>query len=132
MDAMPRLPSLLGALILAWLAAWSAYWPASAAGPTPLCIYDGNSFSEGAHVCAQGSLVLTCSVAGDRAVWKVVTDREISRLCVTPSREAVGPRWRRQVIRRAPPSVAPPEDTAAPSVGGPGKCFTFNGKRYCE
>ena len=132
MNAMIRLPTLIGLSMLALSGPWHAE-PAQAAGTTPLCIYDGNSFSEGAHICAQASLVMTCSIVADRPVWKVVTDREVSRLCVTPSRDATGYRERRHVVRRSPANVAaPPADTAVAPSGGSGKCFTFNGKRFCE
>jgi len=132
MNAMPRLPTRIGIFVLALSGPWHAE-PARAAGPTPLCIYDGNSFSEGAHICAQASLVMACSIVGERPVWKVVTDREISRLCVTPSRDATGYRGRHPMVRRSPGNVvAPPAEAAVPPSGGPGKCFTFNGKRFCE
>ncbi len=129
MPAMPRLSALFAVLTLAL----PGLCPIQAAAATPLCIYDGNSFSEGAHICAQASLVMTCSIVADRPVWKVVTDREISRLCVTPSRDATGYRERRHVVRRSPANIAaPPADTAVAPGGGSGKCFTFNGKRFCE
>jgi hypothetical protein len=129
LSPMPRFPILIGASALA-LSALVQPWPARAADPAPLCIYEGNSFSEGAHICAESSLMMTCSMAGDRAIWKVVTDREISRLCATPSRGETSYRPRRHVARRSaavsiPPSISPP-------AAGSAKCFTFNGKRFCE
>ena len=129
MRSMPRIATFIGTFALA-LAATGTTPPARAADP-PLCIYDGNSFSEGAHICGQASLVMTCAVTGDRAVWKVVTDRDINRLCTTSSRSEAGtrPRAHRHAARRfssniSPPIGFPPTDSA--------KCFTFNGKRYCE
>jgi len=130
MRSMLRVATFIGTFALV-LTATGATSPARAADP-PLCIYDGNSFSEGAHICGQASLVMTCAVTGDRAVWKVVTDRDISRLCTTSSRSEAGtrPRAHRHAARRfssnsvSPPIGFPPTDQA--------KCFTFNGKRYCE
>src|SRR6201999_723545 len=81
--AMLRLATLPCAFVLALSALWQPQ-PARAADSPPLCIYKGNSFSEGANICGQASLVLACTIVGGRAAWKVVTCREGSRLCVTP------------------------------------------------
>ena len=129
MCPMLRAPTSIGLFILVLTALGSA-GPARAADPAPLCIYEGNSFSEGAHICAQASLMMSCSMVGERAVWKVVTEREVSRLCVKPSRTDTSIRPRRHAARHAPSaSVAPPSDLPAT---GSAKCFTFNGKRFCE
>jgi hypothetical protein len=129
-DAMFRLATLPCAFVLALSALWQPQSVYAADSP-PLCIYKGNSFSEGANICGQASLVLACTVVGDRAVWKVVTDREISRLCVTPSRvEEPNYRPHRRIARHMPSS------NIAPAIGQPAagsaKCFMFNGKRFCE
>jgi hypothetical protein len=129
MRRMLRL-STAGVIALA-VAALGSVSPTRAADPA-LCIYDGNSFSEGAHICAQASLMMTCSVTGDHAIWKVVTDRDISRLCVRPSREdtRANVRTRHRVARHySSNSIAPP--TNLPGTNS-AKCFTFNGKRFCE
>jgi hypothetical protein len=130
MRRMLRTTTVTGFIALA-LAAFGTALPARAAD-APLCIYDGNSFSEGAHICAQASLMMTCSVAGDRAVWKVVTDRDISRLCIRPSRAdtTTTMRSRRHVARHHASSNVSPQ--IGPPAAGSAKCFTFNGKRYCE
>ena len=130
MRLMQRIPSFVGVIALA-LTALGAASPTRAADPA-LCIYDGNSFSEGAHICAQASLMMTCSVTGDRAIWKVVTDRDISRLCVRPSRTdtTTTMRSRRHVARHHASSNVSPQ--IGPPAAGSAKCFTFNGKRYCE
>ena len=130
MRRMLRTATVTGFIALA-LAAFGTPLPARAAD-APLCIYEGNSFSEGAHICAQASLMMTCSIAGERAIWKVVTDRDISRLCVRPSRgdTSTSTRPRHRVARHYSSS------NVSPPAGLPGtnseKCFTFNGKRYCE
>jgi len=130
MRPMLRASTSIGVFVLTLTALGSA-GPARAADPAPLCIYEGNSFSEGAHICAQASLMMSCTMVGERAVWKVVTEREVSRLCVTPSSRAdTSVRSRRHVARYVPSA------SAAPSVDlpatGSAKCFTFNGKRFCE
>ena len=127
---MLRAPTSIGIFVLT-LTALGLAGPARAADPAPLCIYEGNTFSEGAHICAQASLMMSCSMVGERAVWKVVTEREVSRLCVTPSRADTSIRPRRHAARHAPSAsvVAPPSDLPAT---GSAKCFTFNGKRFCE
>jgi hypothetical protein len=125
-----RPATLIGAVVLGLPALWLPQ-PARAADPAPLCIYEGNSFSEGANICAQASLVLACTMVGERAVWKVVTDREISRLCVTPRRtEESSYRPHRRIARHMPSSSIAP--ATEPPATGSAKCFTFNGKRFCE
>lgn len=128
MAAMLRIPALVSVFAAVVVSVLPGL--AQAAEPTPLCIYEGRSFSEGAHVCAQASMVLTCSIVSDRPVWKVVTDRDVSRLCVTPSpREGMSHRERRHIARRSPPAPAIQPD---PPATGSAKCFVFNGKRFCE
>ena len=127
---MLRPAILIGVFAQALWAPWQSR-PARAADPAPLCIYEGNSFSEGANICAQASLVLACTMVGERAVWKVVTDREISRLCVTPRREEESSyRPHRRIARHMPSSSIAP--ATEPPATGSAKCFTFNGKRFCE
>jgi hypothetical protein len=88
----------------------------------PVCIYNSRSFSEGASICVQRHLMMNCMLAETRAVWKVVTDRNMRRMCMTPSRPAVE-------------AVAPPRRLLArrmPAPAATAKCFTFNGRRFCE
>ena len=90
-----------------------------------VCLYQSRSYSEGAFICVQKSLMQTCASDGARMVWRVVTDSELGNRCVapTPSIEA-----RKRIVRRtrvARQVVAPTEPVSA-------KCFVFNGKRYCE
>jgi hypothetical protein len=128
-DAMLRLGILVGVCVLVRCAQGHAQQPVRAADSMPLCIYEGSSYSEGAYICAHASLVMACSVAGEHAVWKVVTDREISRLCAVPSRHARSHRSRHHVARRLSASTAP---SIGPPASDSAKCFTFNGKRFCE
>ena len=98
----------------------------SSAGPA--CLYGSKSYSNGAYICVQKSLMLTCSFDGMHASWKIVADRDISERCVTPMAFSV-------------PSSAPHRHVYRPRMihhrinpGGESsaKCFAFNGKTYCE
>lgn len=90
----------------------------------PVCIYNSQSFSEGAGICVQRHLMMNCTVTDHRAVWKIVGDRDLSRLCAGPSRSTAqrASPPRRQLARRVP----------APAASGDAKCFNFNGRRFCE
>ena len=102
--------------------------PEQKAGVGPVCLYDSKSYSDGAYVCVQTSLMLMCSSDGTHATWKPVADRELNERCTAPvalhhSPESPPPRrhWRHAVLHRAHPVV---ENTA--------KCFIFMGRQYCE
>jgi hypothetical protein len=116
-----RLRSALAALLLV-----PALLPALAgAQDAPVCVYDSRSFSEGASLCVQRHLMMSCAVTDTRAVWKLVEDRAISRMCLRPTRPAAAESAsppRRQLARRLSHAAR----------GGEAKCFVFNGKRYCE
>ncbi|MEW6767070.1 MAG: DUF1496 domain-containing protein [Pseudomonadota bacterium] len=103
--------------------------PAFAQSPpvsTPLCVYDSKNYSDGAYICAQKSMMLTCAADGAKATWKVVTDKDINDRCVAPILRSVmsEPRIRRRHY------VQPV--TARVFADPNAKCFNFNGKRYCE
>jgi hypothetical protein len=90
----------------------------------PLCLYQGRSYSEGAYVCVQKSLMLNCATEGPRAVWRVVADHDLSDRCVAPTaRRYVGTpaHGRRMHAARHLPVRA---------VSA--RCFNFQGKQYCE
>jgi len=101
--------------------------PEQQAGAGPVCLYDSKSYSEGAYVCAQKSLMLTCSSDGTRAIWKPVGDRDINERCMAPTTLHYPPQprprrhWRHVMLHR----IHPVADSAA-------KCFMFIGKQYCE
>jgi len=94
--------------------------------PAPLCIYSSKTYSDGAYVCAQKSLMLKCGIDGAKASWAVVSDKDLSDRCQAPVVRGnvyqQRARWYRRNIRR---EITPATDTSA-------KCFNFNGKRYCE
>ena len=125
----PSLLSLAASIVVMSGALYPAQTEAQSAGAAPQCVYDSGSFSEGAMICVQRSLAMTCSVAGERAVWKVVTDKDLSNLCVTPSRREFRARSRSATRRHA---ISQPAADGVPPAGGSDKCFNFNGKRYCE
>jgi hypothetical protein len=90
-----------------------------------VCVYQSRSYSEGAFICVQKSLMQACTSDGNRLVWRIVADKDIGDRCTTPI-PSIGPRKR--TVRRthiARQVVAPPPPDSA-------KCFVFNGKRYCE
>jgi hypothetical protein len=105
--------------------AWAA--PEPKPNASPVCLYESKAYSEGAFVCVQKSLMLTCTTDGARVSWKPVADRDINDRCTVPTVQYASPelrphRHRRHfVVRRI-----------HPLVDNPAKCFIFNGVRYCE
>ena len=102
----------------------------AAAEPAPTaaaCLYQSRTYSDGAYICVQKSLMLTCSFDGARASWKVVADRDLSERCVgltVLNAPAVLHRHVRR-IHVAHRRIESPQQASA-------KCFSFNGKQYCE
>lgn len=96
------------------------------AATVPVCVYSSKTYSDGAYVCVQKSLMLKCGIDGTKATWAVVGEKELSDRCQAPvARGTVyqqRARWYRRNIRR---EITPATDTSP-------KCFNFNGKRYCE
>lgn len=91
----------------------------------PVCTYQSETYSDGAYVCAQRSLMQQCAVSGTSASWKIVTDRDISKLCLGPIvRRDTSRRVAKLRIHRRPATAAVADPNA--------KCFHFNGKKYCE
>jgi Protein of unknown function (DUF1496) len=92
----------------------------------PVCLYESRTYSEGAFVCVQKSLMLTCMADGARVSWKPVTDKDINDRCTTPAMQHVAPEPRLHAHRRH--YVA----RRIPSLFDGSKCFVFNGREYCE
>lgn len=93
---------------------------------SPACLYESRTYSDGAYICVQKSLMLTCTSDSARASWKIVADRDLSSRCETPVALAV-PLVRRRHARRtqlARRRIEPAQASA--------KCFSFNNKQYCE
>jgi len=101
--------------------------PAPSANTGPVCLYESKAYSEGAFVCVQKSLMLSCVADGARAVWKPVPDKDINDRCTAPTVQHYPPEPRfraprhHYVVRRIHPLVA-----------NPAKCFVFNSREYCE
>jgi Protein of unknown function (DUF1496) len=117
-----RLPQRL-ALLFGWTTALCIVSPLHAADS--VCLYQSRSYSEGAFICVQKSLMQACTSDGSRLVWRIVADKDIGDRCVTPIPAIEA---RKRIFRRARVArqvVAPTEPVSA-------KCFVFNGKRYCE
>lgn len=93
----------------------------------PVCLYESKAYSEGAFVCVQKSLMLSCTADGGHMSWRPVADQEISDRCTVPAVQYVPPvppfhpHRHHYAVRRVHPLVA-----------GPAKCFVFNGREYCE
>lgn len=122
---MVRFLSLLsGAIVLLQMLAPPASAQSSAVS-APVCVYDSRTYSDGAYICAQKSMMLTCLTDGAKATWKIVTEKEINERCIAPIVRAniTEPRVRRRQYVR-PVAIRPADPNA--------KCFHFNGKRYCE
>lgn len=98
----------------------------SVAGPAhadSACLYQSRSYSEGAFICVQKSLMQACTSDGGRLLWRIVADKDIADRCVTPL-----PSIRKRMVHRT--RIA--RQVAAPAQPNSAKCFVFNGKRYCE
>jgi hypothetical protein len=120
-------------LCIICIAGVAAAAPEQKAGVGPVCLYDSRSYSDGAYVCVQKSLMLMCSSDGAKATWKPVADHEINERCTVPvtldhppeprrSTEQQSHRhWRHVLSHRVRPVV---ESSA--------RCFVFVGKQYCE
>jgi hypothetical protein len=97
--------------------------------PSPVvCVYDDRSFSDGAHICVQKNLMMTCTVTGEKPVWTLVLDKDLSERCLAPFQlhtTDLNARSHHHAVRRQARADAPLAPTSTP-------CFTFNGKRYCE
>lgn len=91
-----------------------------------VCVYQSRSYSEGAFICVQKSLMQSCTSDGSRLVWRVVADKDLGERCLGPLQSAETRKWtpRRHRVARQP--------VAAPAQQASAKCFTFNGNRYCE
>jgi uncharacterized protein DUF1496 len=91
-----------------------------------VCVYQSKSYSEGAFICVQKSLMQSCTSYGGRLVWRIVADKDIGERCLVPLQSAESRKWtsrRHRVAHR--PAAAPAQQASA-------KCFMFNGNRYCE
>lgn len=94
---------------------------------SPVCLYESKAYSEGAFVCVQKSLILTCTAEGPRMSWKLVPDKDINDRCTAPTVQHaspephVRPHRHHYMVRRTHPLAA-----------SPAKCFVFNGREYCE
>ena len=99
----------------------------SPASSAPVCIYESESYSEGAYLCIRKGLMLGCTAGAGRVNWTVAADRELSNLCGGGDyRARLTPRQRYAQRRRPVATAAPPPASAS------AKCFVFNGKSYCE
>jgi hypothetical protein len=101
---------------------------AAPAAPVVLtCVYNSKTYSDGAHVCVNKNLMLTCAADSSKAVWNVATDKDVDNKCAGPavhlSKAQKRAIWQRNNIRRQ----ITPATNPAPF------CFGFDdGPLYCE
>jgi hypothetical protein len=100
--------------------------PEQKAGSSPVCLYESKAYSEGAFVCVQKSLILTCVADGARVSWKPVTEKEINDRCTAPTVQHLPPEPR--IHRRGRHFVV----ARIRTLFDGSKCFLFNGRQYCE
>ncbi|MCF2525074.1 DUF1496 domain-containing protein [Bradyrhizobium sp. G127] len=85
----------------------SAVQPNRAASPT--CTYSSKSYSDGAFVCVEKSLMLKCTVDDAKAAWSVVADKDLGDKCRAPAARGTiyqqRARWNRRNIAR---EIMPP------------------------
>jgi hypothetical protein len=115
------------------VAGMAAAAPEQKAGVGPVCLYDSRSYSDGAYVCVQKSLMLMCSSDGAKATWKPVADHDLNERCTAPvtldrspephrsTEQHAHRHWRHALSHRLRPFA---ESSA--------RCFVFVGKQYCE
>jgi hypothetical protein len=92
-----------------------------------ICLYQSRSYSEGAYVCVQKSLMLNCSSDGTKATWKVVAESDLNERCTAPTALNYPPEPRLHAHRRHAIRYR-----THPVAEGSAKCFVFNGRQYCE
>jgi hypothetical protein len=93
-----------------------------------VCVYDDRLFSNGAHICVQKNLMMACTVTGEKPMWTLVLDQDLSERCLVPFQlhtADLNARWHHHAVRRQARVEAPLAPASA-------RCFTFNSKRYCE
>jgi hypothetical protein len=94
---------------------------------SPVCVYESRSYSDGALICVNRALMLSCSLDGGRASWKPVMDQKLADVCeasrARPRVVEAPPRRRHRHGVRHPVRV---------NADRSPKCFVFNGKQYCE
>jgi hypothetical protein len=107
----------------------SPIWAAAESAPT--CLYQSRSFSDGALLCVQKSLMLKCNADGGNASWNTVADNDLSGRCQT-STAFVGAPAPRRIVGRHSPYRHVSLHAHDPAHQVTGKCFSFNGRSYCE
>jgi hypothetical protein len=112
-----------------WGTALSTAWAAPESKPDagPVCLYESKAYSEGAFVCVQKSLILTCTADGAHVSWKPVTEKDINDRCTAPTVQHYPPERHHHSHR--PHSVA---RHVYPPANNQAKCFFVNRMQHCE
>ena len=116
--------ALLAFLVLSGVAATSS-GAKSESLQSILCLYKGESYTEGAYLYPSRLLLLTCTVDGGRPLWKVVPTTKLSDLRLNGSNPDSG-------IPSEPSAAQTGLTSISPESRDHKKCFAFSGKRYCE
>jgi len=106
-------------------AAWAETPPARKS--TLNCLYDGRSFSEGAHICIQKELMMACTLKEERPQWVLISDKDLRAHCQMPMLRDADTAVR---LPRRHVALRPHPRAVSPASSPP--CFVFNGKQYCE
>lgn len=56
--------------------------------PLQTCLYESQSYSAGAYLCVQKSLMLSCFANNGHPTWQVVADKDLNKLCPEPFERA--------------------------------------------
>jgi hypothetical protein len=92
--------------------------------PADICVYASKTYTSGAYLCLNRSLMLSCTTDGGHPAWKAVTEPQLAGACHANEDFYVARRSRHVSYRRR---IASP-----PVPGTSAKCFDFAGKHYCE
>jgi hypothetical protein len=86
------------------------------------CLYDGRAFSDGARICVQKGVMMTCGLETGHPQWTLVDDKDLSSRCLAPTDGDI----------RAAHARFHHHQLLQPAAVTSAKCFYFSGKQYCE
>jgi hypothetical protein len=89
------------------------------------CVYASKTYTSGAYLCLNKSLMLSCSSDGGHPAWKTVTEAPLADACGANEDFFVERRSRHAYAHRR-------FVTRPPAIATSAKCFDFAGKHYCE
>lgn len=93
------------AVIVALMLAAGERAQAQTPSPTssaPVCIYESESYSEGAFLCIRKGLMLGCTASAGKVNWTVAADPTASS-AISAAAAIIAPAWSAATLRPAPP-----------------------------